>query len=50
MKKYTSIPIEHDLCLQNYTDEIITSLGDTFKLDFSKKYMTLSQIKKNFFN
>ncbi len=50
MKKYTSTPIEHDLCLQNYTDEIITSLGNAFNLDFSKKYMTLSQIKKNFFS
>ncbi len=50
MKKYTTTPIEHDLCLQNYTDEIITCLGNTFNLDFSKKYMTLSQIKKIFFD
>ncbi len=48
IKKYTTTPIEHDLCLQNYTDEIIASFGNTFNLDFSKKYMTLSQIKKIF--
>lgn len=48
MKKYNSIPIEHDLCLQNYTDEIITALGSAFNLDFSRKYMTFSEIKKIF--
>ena len=49
LKKYNSIPIEHDICIQNYTDEIITEIGNIFKLDFSRKYLTLSEIKKNFY-
>ena len=48
IKKYNSIPIEHDLCIQNHTDEVITAIGNAFNLDFSRKYMTLSEIKKNF--
>ena len=30
MKNYNSIPIEHDLCLQNYTDEIIEEFQKIF--------------------
>lgn len=48
MKKYNSIPIEHDLCIQNYNDEIITEIGKIFNLIFSRKYLTLAEIKKNF--
>ena len=48
MKNYNSIPIEHDLCLQNYTDEIIEEFQKIFNIDFSRKYLTLSEIKKNF--
>lgn len=48
MKKYNSITIEHDICLQNYSDEIITEIGNTFNLDFSRKFLTLTEIKKNF--
>lgn len=48
MKKYNSITIEHDICMQNYTDEIITEIGNTFNLDFSRKFLTLGEIKKNF--
>ncbi len=48
LKNYNSIPIEHDLCIQNYTDEIIVELKDIFNIDFSRKYLTLSEIKKNF--
>ena len=48
LKSYNSIPIEHDLCVQNYTDEIITNLQSIFKIDFSRKYLTLSEIKKKF--
>ena len=49
LKNYNSIPIEYDLCLQNYTDEIIAELEKIFNIDFSKKYLTLTKIKK-FFN
>ena len=48
LKNYNSIPIEHDLCLQNYTDEIIEEFQKIFNMDFSRKYLTLSEIKKNF--
>ncbi len=48
MKKYNSILIEHDLCMQNYYDEIMNDIGTTFNFNFSRKYLTLSEIKKNF--
>ena len=48
LKNYISIPIEHDICIQNYTDEIITKLEKIYNIDFSRKYLTLSEIKKNF--
>lgn len=48
LKEYNSIPIEHDICIQNYSDEIITELGNIFNIDFTRKYLTLSEIKKIF--
>ena len=48
LKNYNSILIEHDLCVQNYTDDIIKELEKIFNIDFSRKYLTLSEIKKNF--
>ena len=50
LKKYNTINIEHDLCIQNYSDEVIKDLGKVFNIDFSRKYLTLSEIKKNFFS
>jgi transposase len=49
LKNYNSIPIEHDICMQNYTDEIIDELKNTFSIDFSRKFLTLSEIKKIFY-
>ena len=48
IKNYNSINLEHDLYVQNYNDEIINNLHKTFNIDLSKKYMTLSEIKKKF--
>lgn len=48
MKNYNTVLIEHDLYMQNYTDDIIKAFEKNFKIDFSKKYRTLSEIKKNF--
>ena len=48
LKSYNSILIEHDLCLQNYSDEIIQDIEKVFNIDFSRKYLTLSEIKKFF--
>lgn len=50
LKKYNTINIEHDLCIQNYSDEVIKDLENVFNIDFSRKYLTLSEIKKNFFS
>lgn len=49
MKNYNSIPIEHDLCIQNYTDEIIKEFEKLFNINFSRKFLTLTEIKKTFF-
>lgn len=49
LKKYNSIPIEHDICMQNYSDDIITEIGKTFNIDLSRKYLTLTEIKKIFY-
>ena len=46
LKNYNSINIEHDLYLQNYTSDIITHLQEIFNVNLSRKYLTLSQIKK----
>ena len=48
LKNYNSIPIEHNLCIQNYTDEIIEDLSKIFNIDFSRKYLTFTEIKKIF--
>ena len=50
LKNYNSIPVEHDICMQNYTDEIIEELKNIFNIDFSRKYLTLSEIKKIFYS
>ena len=43
LKKYNTINIEHDLCIQNYSDEVIKDLEKVFNIDFSRKYLTLSE-------
>lgn len=48
IKNYNSVNIEHDIYLQNYSDEIIKEFQHIFNIDFSKKYLTLSKIKKIF--
>ena len=49
IKKYNTITIEHDICMQTYNDEIINDFKKIFNIDFSRKYLTLSEIK-NFFH
>ena len=46
LQKYTSTNIEHDIYMQNYTDEIIKDLSSIYNIDLSRKYLTLSEIKK----
>ena len=46
LKNYTSNNLEHDIYLQNFTNDIIKDLSSIYKVDLSRKYLTLSEIKK----
>jgi transposase len=48
MKKYNSINIEHDIYMQNYSDDIIKCFELIFNINLSNKFLTLSKINKNF--
>ena len=47
LRKYTSTRIEHDIYLQNFRNDVIKDLEKVFQLDLSRKYLTLSEIKKS---
>lgn len=46
IRNYTSNSIEHDIYLQNFRNRIIEEFETKLNIDLSKKYMSLSQIKK----
>ena len=46
IQNYTSNHVEHDVYLQNFKDEIIADFENKFNINLSKKYLTLSDIKK----
>lgn len=46
LKQYTSINIEHNIFIQSFTNEVIKDLEKIFNINLSKKYLTLSEIKK----
>lgn len=46
LKKYTSTNIEHDIYIQNFRNNIIMDLENSLDIDLSRKYLTLSEIKK----
>ena len=46
LKNYTSNNLEQDIFLQNFTNEIIKDLSNIYNVDLSRKYLTLSEIKK----
>lgn len=46
LKQYTSNNLEHDIYLQNFTNDIIKDLSNIYNVDLSRKYLTLSEIKK----
>ena len=48
IRKFTSTPIEHDYYIQTFRNEIIKDFENSFDIDLSRKYLTLSEIKKNF--
>ena len=45
LKKYTSNNLEHDIYLQNFTNDIIKDLSNIYNINLSRKYLTLSEIK-----
>lgn len=48
LKKFNSTNIEHDIYLQNFSNDIIKDFEKIFDVNLSRKYLTLSEIKKNF--
>ncbi len=44
--KYNSTKIEHDIYLQDFRNDVIKDLEKIFNIDLSRKYLTLSEIKK----
>lgn len=46
LKNYTSNNLEHDIYFQNFTNDIIKDLSNIYDIDLSRKYLTLSEIKK----
>lgn len=46
LKSYNSNNLEHDIYMQNFTNEIIKELSNVYNIDLSRKYLTLSEIKK----
>lgn len=48
IRNYTSNHIEHDVYLQSFRNDVIKDIENVFSVDLSKKYLTLSQIKKIF--
>ena len=46
LKKFNSTNIEHDIYLQNFSNDIIKDFEKIFDVNLSRKYLTLSEIKK----
>ena len=46
LRNYNSTNIEHDLYLQNFRNDVIKDIEKVFDIDLSKKYLTLTEIKK----
>ncbi len=46
VRSYTSSNIEHDIYMQSFTNNVIKDLEKEFNINLSKKFNTLSEIKK----
>lgn len=46
LKNYTSTKVEHDIYLQDFRNDVIKDLEKIFNIDLSKKYLSLSKIRK----
>ena len=49
LKKFNSTNIEHDIYLQNFSNDVIKNFEEIFDVNLSRKYLTLSEIKKILF-
>ena len=47
LRSYKSINLEHDIFMQSFRNDVILDLEKVYNVDFSKKFTTLSKIKKN---
>ena len=46
IRNYISVNVDHDIYLQSFKNEVIDEFEHTFNVDLSKKFRTLSEIKK----
>ena len=46
LKKFNSTNIEHDIYLQSFSNDVIKNFEEIFDVNLSRKYLTLSEIKK----
>ena len=46
LKKFNSTNIEYDIYLQNFSNDVIKNFEKIFDVNLSRKYLTLSEIKK----
>lgn len=46
LKNFNSTNIEHDIYLQNFSNDVIKNFEEIFDVNLSRKYLTLSEIKK----
>jgi transposase len=46
IRDYTSTNIEHDLYIQSFRNDVINAFEKEFNIELSKKYKTLSEIRK----
>ena len=46
LRKYNSTNIEHNIYLQNFKNDVIKDIENIFNINLSRKYLTLSEIKR----
>ena len=46
IRNYSSVNVDHDIYLQCFKNEVIASFEQNYNIDLSKKFRTLSEIKK----
>lgn len=46
LRKYNSTNIEHNIYLQNFKNDVIKDIENIFNINLSRKYLTLSELKR----